>query len=159
MKILHVSENVSVEFLLDFLIKYQRRFYILHLQMVTDRVYLADAAWADKLQAAVKKSPVYFFLFGYRWKHSFTEVNSGTTDNYGKRVVTMCSNTVPINHFLLTWKALTNIPRRNKTPSWFCSTLYFLNDSIFCLFLQNLGIQVIIHFKFILVISEIHLKK
>jgi hypothetical protein len=63
--------------------------------MITDRVYLADGARATKLQAAVTKSPVYFYLFGYRGKHSFTEVNSGTTNNYGKivatPVITKCS--------------------------------------------------------------------
>jgi carboxylesterase type B len=53
------------------------------IQMITDRVYLVDGARATKLQAAVTKSPVYFYLFGYRGKHSFTEVNSGTTNNYG----------------------------------------------------------------------------
>jgi len=53
------------------------------IQMITDRVYLADGARATKLQAAVTQSPVYFYLFGYRGKHSFTEVNSGTTNNYG----------------------------------------------------------------------------
>jgi len=56
--------------------------------MITDRVYLADGARATKLQAAVTQSPVYFYLFGYRGKHSFTEVNSGTTNNYGKIVAT-----------------------------------------------------------------------
>lgn len=56
--------------------------------MITDRVYLVDGARAAKLQAAVTKSPVYFYLFGYRGKHSFTEVNSGTTNNYGKIVAT-----------------------------------------------------------------------
>jgi dienelactone hydrolase len=53
--------------------------------MITDRVYLVDGARATKLQAAATKSPVYFYLFGYRGKHSFTEVNSGTTNNYGKK--------------------------------------------------------------------------
>lgn len=69
--------------------------------MITDRVYLADGARAAKLQAAVNKSPVYFYLFGYRGKHSFTEVNSGTTNNYGKTVAIICSNTMPINYFIL----------------------------------------------------------
>jgi dienelactone hydrolase len=62
--------------------------FTVNFQMITDRVYLVDGARATKLQAAATKSPVYFYLFGYRGKHSFTEVNSGTTNNYGKIVVT-----------------------------------------------------------------------
>lgn len=53
------------------------------IQMVTDRVYLLDAVRTAKLQATTIKSPTYFYLFGYRGKHSFTEVNAGTTKKYG----------------------------------------------------------------------------
>jgi hypothetical protein len=60
--------------------------------MITDRVYLVDGARAAKLHAAVTKSPVYFYLFGYRGKHSFTEVNAGTANNYGKKLATTTLN-------------------------------------------------------------------
>jgi hypothetical protein len=83
--------------------------------MITDRVYLVDGVRATKLQAAVTKSPVYFYLFGYRGKHSFTEVNSGTTNNYGKivatRVLTKCS-WVSIASY--SWTVLTNIHTTRK---------------------------------------------
>jgi hypothetical protein len=76
--------------------------FTVNFQMITDRVYLADGARATKLQAAVTKSPVYFYLFGYRGKHSFTEVNSGTTNNYGKIEATPVLNKMlmSINRFL-----------------------------------------------------------
>jgi len=92
--------------------------------MITDRVYLADAARATKLQAAVTQSPVYFYLFGYRGKHSFTEVNSGTTNNYGKIVatpaVTQCSW---VSTASFPWKVLTNISEYKKAAVY---TVVFL---------------------------------
>jgi hypothetical protein len=54
--------------------------------MITDHIYLVDGAQAAKLHAAITKSPVYFYTFGYRGEHSFTEVSSGTTNNFGKTV-------------------------------------------------------------------------
>ncbi|KDR06604.1 venom carboxylesterase-6-like [Zootermopsis nevadensis] len=53
------------------------------IQMCTDRLFLLPGAQSAKLQAAVNKSPVYFYLFGYRGKHSFSEIMSGTTTNFG----------------------------------------------------------------------------
>ncbi|PSN36673.1 hypothetical protein C0J52_16277 [Blattella germanica] len=52
-------------------------------QLLTDRTYLLDGARASKLQAAVTKSPVYFYLFGYRGKHSFTERMTGKNIDLG----------------------------------------------------------------------------
>ena len=54
-------------------------------QIVTDRLYLLDGARATKLQAAVMKSPVYFYLFGYRGKNSITNRLTGFNMNLGKR--------------------------------------------------------------------------
>jgi len=83
--------------------------------MITDRVYLVDGARATKLQAAVTKSPVYFYLFGYRGKHSFTEVNSGTTNNYGKIVATpVLTKCLWVSIASYPWKVLTNISEYKK---------------------------------------------
>ena len=46
-----------------------------------------DGARAAKIQAAVTESPVYFYLFGYRGKHSFTERLTGTNVNIGKKYI------------------------------------------------------------------------
>ncbi|KAJ9595641.1 hypothetical protein L9F63_013171, partial [Diploptera punctata] len=52
-------------------------------QIITDRVYLLDGARAAKLQASVNKSPVHFYLFGYRGKHSMTDRLTGININLG----------------------------------------------------------------------------
>ncbi|KAJ4451371.1 hypothetical protein ANN_02833 [Periplaneta americana] len=53
------------------------------IELVTDRIFLLNGVQSAKLQASVVKSPVYFYLFGYRGKHSFSEVMSGTKRNFG----------------------------------------------------------------------------
>ncbi|KAJ4451370.1 hypothetical protein ANN_02832 [Periplaneta americana] len=53
------------------------------IEMCTDRTFLQNGVQSAKLQAAVNRSPVYYYLYGYRGKHSFSEIMSGTTKNFG----------------------------------------------------------------------------
>jgi hypothetical protein len=51
--------------------------------MIGDRHFVVETERAAKLQAAVNSAPVYFYQFGYRGKHSLSEVMSGTNVNFG----------------------------------------------------------------------------
>ncbi|PNF28712.1 Venom carboxylesterase-6 [Cryptotermes secundus] len=53
------------------------------IQMTGDRHFVVEAERAARLQAAVNSEPVYFYQFGYRGKHSLSEVMSGTNINFG----------------------------------------------------------------------------
>jgi hypothetical protein len=52
-------------------------------QMTGDRHFVVEAERAARLQAAVNSAPVYFYQFGYRGRHSLSEVMSGTNINFG----------------------------------------------------------------------------
>lgn len=52
-------------------------------QMVGDRLFVAEVERAAKLQVAVNSAPIYFYQFGYRGKLSFTNIVSGTNTNFG----------------------------------------------------------------------------
>lgn len=52
--------------------------------MFGDRLYVVDVERAARLQAAVTSSPVYFYKFTYRGKHSYSELMSGgSTEDFG----------------------------------------------------------------------------
>ncbi|XP_069694919.1 venom carboxylesterase-6-like [Periplaneta americana] len=53
------------------------------IQMVGDRMFVVEVERAARLQAAVNSAPVYFYQFGYRGKHSFSEAMSGSDTNFG----------------------------------------------------------------------------
>jgi carboxylesterase type B len=52
-------------------------------QMTGDRHFVVAAEQAARLQAAVNSAPVYFYQFGYRGKHSLSELMSRTNINFG----------------------------------------------------------------------------
>lgn len=55
--------------------------------MASDRLFVVDVERAARMQAAARLSPVYFYRFSYRGKHSFSEMMSwGSTENFGKFV-------------------------------------------------------------------------
>jgi hypothetical protein len=43
-----------------------------------------DIERAARMHAAVYKAPVYFYVFGYRGKHSLSEYFCGEQTNYGE---------------------------------------------------------------------------
>ena len=51
--------------------------------MVGDRLFSVDAEKAAKMQAAVNKSPVYFYYFTYRAVGSLTDLFTGTKEDLG----------------------------------------------------------------------------
>lgn len=55
--------------------------------MLSDRLFVVDILKAAKLYAQVYTSPVYVYEFGYRGKHSLSEVFSKSNENYGKKNV------------------------------------------------------------------------
>ncbi|KAI4457910.1 carboxylic ester hydrolase [Holotrichia oblita] len=57
-----------------------------------DRLFKIEADIAAKLQVASNKSPVYFYIMGYRGQHSFSEIFLGTPDDIGK----LCIYWIPL---------------------------------------------------------------
>lgn len=59
--------------------------YVPVCQMVSDRLFVVEVERAARMQAAARISPVYFYRFSYRGKHSYSEMMSwGSTENFGK---------------------------------------------------------------------------
>ncbi|KRT82414.1 esterase [Oryctes borbonicus] len=52
-------------------------------EILTDRMFLSSADKAAKLQAKMNKSPVYFYIFGYRGQHSSLDHVLPETDHIG----------------------------------------------------------------------------
>ncbi|XP_039291964.1 venom carboxylesterase-6 [Nilaparvata lugens] len=67
--------KIKKEYLGDQPISRQTNRQLTH--MFGDRLYVVDVERAARLQAAVTKSPVYFYRFAYRGKHSYSEMMSG----------------------------------------------------------------------------------
>jgi len=53
------------------------------IQMVGDRHFVVEMERAARIQAAVNSAPVYVYQFGYRGKHSLSEILSGTNTDFG----------------------------------------------------------------------------
>lgn len=53
------------------------------IQLIGDRLFVADGAKAAKLMAKHMKSPVHFYYFTYRGAHSLSELLSHTSENLG----------------------------------------------------------------------------
>jgi len=51
--------------------------------MVGDRHFVVEMERAARIQAAVNSAPVYVYQFGYRGKHSLSELISGTNTDFG----------------------------------------------------------------------------
>lgn len=71
-----------------------RKYYLGHKKISTntaaeiiklfgDRIFVVDVERAARLQAGVNKSPVYFYVFGYRGKYSFSQTMSETDIDLG----------------------------------------------------------------------------
>jgi hypothetical protein len=56
---------------------------ILSFQMAGDRHFVVEMERAARIQAAVNSAPVYVYQFGYRGKHSISEVMSGINTDFG----------------------------------------------------------------------------
>lgn len=52
--------------------------------MIGDRLFVVDIVKSAKIHAQLYKSPVYLYQFGYRGKHSLSELFSHSTENYGE---------------------------------------------------------------------------
>lgn len=52
--------------------------------MVGDRLFVADAEKAARLQAESNERPVWFFYYSYRAAQSLSDTLSGTKENFGK---------------------------------------------------------------------------
>ncbi|XP_047107326.1 venom carboxylesterase-6-like [Schistocerca piceifrons] len=52
-------------------------------QLFSDRMFVVDVERAARMQAAVNTAPVYFYVFSYRGKHSFSEIMSGNDVDLG----------------------------------------------------------------------------
>ncbi|XP_049937818.1 venom carboxylesterase-6-like isoform X1 [Schistocerca serialis cubense] len=53
------------------------------IQLFGDRIFVVEVERAARLQASINKSPVYFYVFGYRGKYSFSESMAETDVNLG----------------------------------------------------------------------------
>lgn len=53
--------------------------------MISDRLFVVGIVKAAKMYARLYKSPVYMYQFGYRGRHSLTEMFSKSNENYGNR--------------------------------------------------------------------------
>jgi carboxylesterase type B len=51
--------------------------------MAGDRHFVVEMERAARIQAAVNSAPVYVYEFGYRGKHSVSELMSGTSTDFG----------------------------------------------------------------------------
>lgn len=59
----------------------------LMIKVVSDRQYVYDSVKAARLQAQKYKSPVYFYMHGYRATDSFSTYLSNSNTNYGTYVI------------------------------------------------------------------------
>ncbi|GAB1859692.1 Carboxylic ester hydrolase [Camponotus japonicus] len=53
------------------------------IQMASDRFFVVDSEKAARMQAKVNQNPVWYSHFAYRGKQSFSDILSGTSENYG----------------------------------------------------------------------------
>jgi len=51
--------------------------------MAGDCHFVVEMEQAARIQAAVNSAPVYVYQFGYRGKHSLSEIISGTNTDFG----------------------------------------------------------------------------
>lgn len=52
-------------------------------QMIGDRIFVADEVKAARMQAKANKSPVWFYYYSYRASDSLSDAMSGTKRNFG----------------------------------------------------------------------------
>jgi len=55
--------------------------------MASDRFFVVDSEKAARMQAKVNQNPVWYSHFAYRGKQSFSDILSGTSENYGKSIM------------------------------------------------------------------------
>lgn len=53
-------------------------------EMISDRMFKYQIVEAAVLHAQTYRSPVRFYRFSYRGAHSFSEIYSGSQENFGK---------------------------------------------------------------------------
>lgn len=53
------------------------------IKLASDRFFVADSTKAATMLAKVNKQPVWYYYYSYRGAHSFSEVMSKTSTNYG----------------------------------------------------------------------------
>ena len=52
-------------------------------QMAGDRQFVVDGEKAARMQAKANQNPVWFYYFSYRGAHSYSELLSGSSENFG----------------------------------------------------------------------------
>jgi len=51
--------------------------------MISDRLFVTGIVKAVQMHARLYKSPVYLYQFGYRGRHSLSELFAKSNENYG----------------------------------------------------------------------------